>query len=137
MLDARIVILHFTDGTQHKVVVDSSNQDCKVNNIPRGKRIAKAEVASGDFILYSKRTWSGRQKVVGSGGNRDYSADVVGFTKVKSVQILKEGCSREANVPLVAVSVCAVVLALALAALLLYRKFKKTENNTSRIDSLL
>lgn len=91
-----------------------------MTSLPR-KRIAGVEVAAADFILYSKPNWSGQQSNVGSPGNKIYSADDVRFTKVKSVLILSKGCVREANVPLVAISVCAVAVILILAGVLLYR----------------
>jgi len=115
------LILHFEDGTQHKIVHDRSGQDCKVNNIPR-KRITRVEVANADFILYNNPKWRGKQMRVGSVGNMEYTADEVGFTWVKSVE--KQDCSRKANVPAVAVSVCVVVIILVLAGLFVLRRSK-------------
>jgi len=114
------LILHFEDGAQHKIVLDSSKQACKVTSLPR-KKIVRVEVAAADFTLYSRRNWSGTEKNVGAVGNKIYSADDVKFTKVKSVLIRSKGCVREANVPLVAISVCVMAVILVLAGVLLYR----------------
>ena len=52
-------------------------------------------------------------------GEREYSAEEVGFTRVKS--IIREDCRREASVTVLAVTVTAASIFLVVAAILLYR----------------
>ena len=116
--------LHYTDDTRFKVVFNSSSQECRetVTDLP-GKRIVKVEVASAQFILHNKKKTNGLQKQVGSVGSREYSAEDVGFTRVRAVILLNSACTGRialatAKVPLIAVGVFGVV-SLVLAVILL------------------
>jgi len=118
--------LHYTDDTRFKIDFNSSSPECRetVTNLPK-KRIAKVEVASASFILHNNKKTNGLQKQVGSVGSREYSAEDVGFTKVRAVIILNNsacagrGGTANAKVPLIVVCVLVGVISLVLAAVLL------------------
>ena len=86
------LILHYDDNSTHKIDYDSSSEDCYLTHLPK-KRIAKVEVNSAHFVLYSRRNWRGKMASVRSVGSREYSTEEIpGIPRVKSVR--QEGCKR-------------------------------------------
>ena len=86
------LVLHYRDNSTHKIVYDSSSLDCMVNHLP-SKKIAKVEVHSAHFILYSKKDWRGISDTVSSDGSQEIQAEEIHPTKVKSVKQL--GCKKQ------------------------------------------
>ena len=126
--------LHYTDDTRLKVDFDSSSTECRktVTNLPK-KRIVRVEVASAHFVLHNKKKTNGLQKVVGSVGSREYSADDVGSTKVRAVILLNRSCDgrvalASAKVPLIAVCVFGVLGLLLAGVLLIYRRTTRSQH---------
>ena len=82
--------LHYQDNSTLQIFYDSSSQDCMVNHLPR-KKIAKVELHSSQFVLYTKKNWTGRSATVSAVGNKKFSAEEIpGITRVKSVK--QQGC---------------------------------------------
>merc|ERR1712183_1135807 len=110
--------LHYEDNSTRKFDY-SSSMGCNVINIKPRQRIARAVVASAHFVLFNRKNMRGRQATFSSNQEREYSAEDVGFTRVKS--IVRKGCRREASVTVIALSLTAATLFLVVAAVLLYR----------------
>ena len=87
------LILHYDDNTSYRINYDSSSNHCKVNNLPRKKKIIKVVVNAAQFILYKGKKWNFRSKLVTSVGSREYSAKEIGFKRVKSVK--QKNCKRK------------------------------------------
>ena len=84
------LILHYADNSTNKIDYDSSSEDCYLNHLPN-KKIAKVEVNSAHFVLYSRRNWRGKMADVRSVGSREYSTEEIpGITRVKSLR--QQGC---------------------------------------------
>ena len=86
------LILHYDDNTSYRINYDSASQYCKVNNLPRRKKITKVVVNAAEFILYRGKRWRGTSKLVSSVGSQEYSVNEIGITKVKSVK--QYNCKR-------------------------------------------
>ena len=84
------LILHYQDNSTHRIEYDSNTLDCRRKNLPN-KKIAKVEVNSAEFILYSKNQWRGTMATVVEVGNTEFSPEEInGIKKVKSVR--QKGC---------------------------------------------
>ena len=126
--------LHYTDGTNHTVVIDSSSPGCEVVDLPNPKKhITKLSVAAAEFVIYSRKKGRGPGKHVDSDGHRVYFADEIDFAKdrVKSYKFMKNGCFsvKKGNASVMVVTVCAVAVMLVLAAVLVYRRIKQAPNS--------
>merc|ERR1712108_131649 len=96
--------------------------------------------ASAQFILHNKKKTNGLQKQVGSLGSREYSAEDVGFTKVRAVILLNSSCIgggdiANAKVPLIVVCVLIGVISLVLAAVLLISRRRKRYQHRPIVSS--
>ena len=113
------LILHYEDNSTLRIDYDSS-MECEVINMKKKERMVRAVVSSAHFLLFNRKNLKGLQTTVSSTREREFSAEEVGFTKVRS--IARRGCgSRQATVTIIAVSLTVVALFLVLAAILLYR----------------
>ena len=84
------LILHYQDNSTHRIEYDSNTHQCRKDNLPN-KKIAKVEVNSAEFILYSKNQWRGTMATVVEVGNTEFSPEEInGIKKVKSVR--QKGC---------------------------------------------
>ena len=84
--------LCYEDNIKHTIPYDSSIQGCQTIDLPQQYQemaFDRLELAHGKFVLYSRKNGSGRAKTVESiSGYREYSAEDIGFSVVKSVKIL-------------------------------------------------
>ena len=116
------IILHYTDGTKHKINDTSFDQDCRVTKLKRKKMIAKVEVASGDFLLSKLRNGRGGSFTAVSVGHREFSAEEMKLKKVGRVVNRNCSISRKANVPMVAILVCVGAVTLVLAGFFIHKR---------------
>ena len=83
---------YYEDNIKHTIPYDSSIQGCQTIDLPQQYQemaFDRLELAHGKFVLYSRKNGSGRAKTVESiSGYREYSAEDIGFSVVKSVKIL-------------------------------------------------
>ena len=84
--------LCYENNIKHTIPYNYSIRECQTIDIPlqfQEMAFERLELAHGEFVLYSRKNGSGRAKTVESiSGYREYSAEDIGFSVVKSVKIL-------------------------------------------------